>query len=303
MKAINYIITIGTVMLMSFGLFSCADTDIPDCDTDASDEYIEVSLKCTGDITDMGATPMSRADGTDLYCFHVLVDEVVGGDEYLMPYAYGLFNDISDVTVKLRTIDKYAVVCTMVEDGANVIYSEEREGLRYYSFPFECQLTNSFIYDADSDINPVLSGAAVIYDDYGYGVYSYMPSIKRYLGVSDLKNLYDPSTGNGTLSVNLKNMTFGMNITANNFTEGTIRIWIDGEEKVSFDSGEQSKSAYFSMNDLLNAHDYPENPENHEIMAEWIDALGTSHFIDVKEVGFFPNTIKNITVNVPPSGN
>ena len=57
------------------------------------------------------------------------------------------------------------------------------------------------------------------------------------------------------------------------------------------------------MNDLLNAYDYPENPENHEIMAEWIDALGTSHFIDVKEVGFFPNTIKNITVNVPPSGN
>lgn len=303
MKAINYIITIGTVMLMSFGLFSCADADIPDCDTDASDEYVEVSLKCTGDITDMGATPMSRADGTNLYCFHVLVDEMINGVEYLMPYAYGLFNDVSNVTVKLRTIDKYAVVCTMVEDGANVIYSEEREGLRYYSFPFECQFTNSFIYDADSDINPVLSGAAVIYDNYGYGVYSYMPSIKRYLGVSDLKNLYDPSTGNGTLSVNLKNMTFGMNITANNFTEGTIRIWIDGEEKVSFDSGEQSKSAYFSMNDLLNAHDYPENPENHEIMAEWIDALGTSHFIDVKEVGFFPNTIKNITVNVPPSGN
>lgn len=299
MKAINYIITIGTVMLMSFGLFSCADTDIPDCDTGVSDEYVEVSLKCMGDITDMGATPMSRADGTDLYCFHVLVDEVINGVEKLMPYAYGLFNDVSNITVKLRTIDKYVVFCTMVEDGANVIYSEEREGLRYYSFPFECQLTNSFIYDADSDMSPIVNGTAMLYDDYGYGVLSSMPSIKRYFGVSDM---YSHEVG-GTLSVNLKNMTFGMNITANNFTEGTIRIWIDGEEKVSFDSGEQSKSVYFSMNDLLNAYDYPENPENHEIMAEWIDALGTSHFIDVKEVGFFPNTIKNITVNVPPSGN
>lgn len=298
MKAINYIITIGTVMLMSFGLFSCADADIPDCDTDASDEYVEVSLKCTGDITDMGATPMSRADGTDLYLFHVLVQEFINGMEYSMSYAHGLFNDISDVTVKLKTNDRYIVVCTMIENGANVIYSEEREDFTYYSFPFDCQLTNSFIYDADTDIEPVLIGNAVIFEN-GNWTYSSMPSVKRYFGVSDI---YSHAVG-GTLSVNLKNMTFGMNITANNFTEGTIRIWIDGEEKVSFDSGEQSKSAYFSMNDLLNAHDYPENPENHEIMAEWIDALGTSHFIDVKEVGFFPNTIKNITVNVPPSGN
>ena len=104
MKAINYIITIGTVMLTSFGLFSCADTDIPDCGTDSSDEYVEVSLKCTGDITDMGATPMSRADGTDLYCFHVLVEDMINGEEDFLPYAHGLFNDISDVTVKLKTI-------------------------------------------------------------------------------------------------------------------------------------------------------------------------------------------------------
>lgn len=299
MKAINYIITIGTVMLTSFGLFSCADTDIPDCGTDSSDEYVEVSLKCTGDITDMGATPMSRADGTDLYCFHVLVEDMINGEEDFLPYAHGLFNDISDVTVKLKTIDKYVVLCTMVEDGANVIYSEEREGLRYYSFPFECQLTNSFIYDADSDMSPIVNGTAMLYDDYGYGVYSYMPSIKRYFGVSDM---YSHEVG-GTLSVNLKNMTFGMNITANNFTEGTIRIWIDGEEKVSFDSGEQSKSAYFSMNDLLNAYDYPENPEPHYVVAEWVDTQGVSHVIDEKEVSFLCNKIKNITVNVPPSGN
>ena len=301
MKAINYIITIVIAMLMSFGLFSCADTDVPNCDTDGSDEYVEVSLKCTGDITDMGATPMSRADGTDLYYFQILVWDDMNGNDMAgyFPYAHGLFNDISDVTVKLKTIDKYLVVCTMVDDGANVIYSEDRGDFRYYALPFECQLTNSFIYDAISDINPVLSGAATLYDGNGNGVVCPMPAIKRYFGISDM---YSHAVG-GTLSVNLKNMTFGMNITANNFTEGTIRIWIDGEEKVSFDSGEQSKSAYFSMNDLLNAHDYPENSEPHYVVAEWVDAQGVSHVIDEKEVSFLCNKIKNITVNVPPSGN
>lgn len=140
-------------------------------------------------------------------------------------------------------------------------------------------------------------GTADLYVDGSASRYG-QPAIARYFGVSDI---FTPSA-NGTLSIYLKNMTFGMNIVANNFTEGKIRVSMEGAPDIIMDSDGQGKPVYLSMIDMWNAFIMSDYYETYYVMVEWIDPQNNSYPIENKEVSFFCNTIKNITVNVP-SGN
>lgn len=61
MKTINFFKAVAAVFAFSLGISSCSKEEIPSAGTGAADEYVEVSLKCTGEITDMGVSPLSRA--------------------------------------------------------------------------------------------------------------------------------------------------------------------------------------------------------------------------------------------------
>ena len=63
MKTRYYFLTLISVLVVPFLMSSCSQEDIPEI---PSDEYIEVPLKFSGEITELGQEPLSRAGCTNL---------------------------------------------------------------------------------------------------------------------------------------------------------------------------------------------------------------------------------------------
>lgn len=298
MKTINNLIVLALVWAISFGLSSCSKDDISDGAKDGTDEYVEVPFKFSGDIVDMGATPMSRAESTDLYYIQVFVLEIIEGENRLMQYAHGLFDDISNISVKLKKNDKYMAFCNMVKDGKNLIYSETKGEYLLYRLPFNCPLTNSFDYFVD--FYECIYGEAKLVD----GGYYATPDIIRYFGISDI---YDSSMYDA-LSVTLRNMSFRLDIKTIGFTEGEIRLRIPTAPEIVIDSKEKTKSVYISMYSMLDAYSEflegvepptEEYTEQYNITVDYIDGQGKYVNVGTRDLNFKRNEIKNITVNVP----
>ena len=76
MKKINFLKAVAAVFAISLGISSCCKEEIPTADADAADEYVEVSLQYTGEITDAGASPLSRAVGTNALNFITVLEYI-----------------------------------------------------------------------------------------------------------------------------------------------------------------------------------------------------------------------------------
>lgn len=215
---------IGTVLLtavMCAGLASCSnDEEEPEIVTTPK-EYT-VSLGLVGEIVDITESPLTKATSNDLYGIRVYsypASKTINRDAYpkagsgdgITPYAYGLFDDISNLTVKLLDGYKYDFVVTMVVDGKTKI-SEYRDGEYKYGSPFRAALNNSFTYTTYNGLTDI--GEGMISNPNG------CLKADRYYGeVLD----YVP-TEDGTVAVDMKRIVFGLKFIAEGLTEGTLSI-------------------------------------------------------------------------------
>lgn len=230
---------IGTVLLtavMCAGLASCSnDEEEPEIVTTPK-EYT-VSLGLVGEIVDITESPLTKATSNDLYGIQVYsypASKTIDRDTYpkagsgndITPYAYGLFDDISKMTVKLLEGYKYDFVVTMVVDGKTKISHDSSDS---YSLPFlvetnnSClatELTNSFTYSSFYKFRDLGKGSIRNADgDNTYKADIYYGALLDYVPQE-----------NGTLAVDMKRMVFGMKFIAENLTEGTLDIKAWGYE-------------------------------------------------------------------------
>ena len=100
-------------------------------------EYL-VPIKMAGEILEIEEGPLTKAgENNDLYGFQI--NSKKAGETSYSPYAYGLFDDISDVKVKLISGAEYEFVCTMVRDGKSKIWGINHAG---QGTPFKMNLNN-----------------------------------------------------------------------------------------------------------------------------------------------------------------
>ena len=138
--------------------------------------------------------PMGRAEeNTDLYLI-----SFTKGSSYSNNYAYGLFDNLSNISINLVEGDTYTIQASAVKDAKNQIASTN-EG--FYANPFMVKLTNSFIYENDNDFvkewgfNPTLYRLKS--NDSGYT--PIVPNLEVFLGyagssVYEAKENGDPIT-------------------------------------------------------------------------------------------------------------
>ena len=109
------------------------------------DEYVTVKLGYAGELLDITTSPMSRAENNDLYL--VNIKEVVTRtddydytytDEY--EYAYGIFDNVEDMSVNLLKNGKYKFYVSVIIDGKD----------NYY-LGYEHSCDNSFTYASNVD--------------------------------------------------------------------------------------------------------------------------------------------------------
>lgn len=302
MKKINFLKAVAAVFAISLGISSCSKEEIPTADADAADEYVEVSLQYTGEITDTGVSPLSRAGGkNDLYFIKVL--EYIEAEDYYLQHAYGLFHSKDSIkSLKLKKDAKYMIEATVVEDGINVIYSETYDGTFLSYRPFWCVLNNSFTYYDNSFIsNYIYYGIADMYGENGERVAYRTPPLKRHFGTSDIFTAQEGVS----VAIDMASMTFGLKVVAENLTEGSVKVSMVGAPDIILNSGEESKTLNLSLYDLSTAYwgDYKEEgKEDYEtgfVTVVWTDSQGVEHFIGERNIIYHRNKIKTIRVRLP----
>lgn len=207
------------LLMLLFTLLSCSQEEVSNT-LENGKKYI-VSLGFSGEITDIIEVPLRSSTDNNLYGLQIY-SSPVSTDEY-KPYAYGLFDRKENMTIELVQGNKYKFISTMVVDGKEKIHSAENK----YWAPFNWGHTatpigNEFIYSSSSINSWISLGYATLSNTTSGDAYK-RPNIERYYGEY---HDYIPSE-DGSISISMNKVIFGVKVIAENFTEGTLVISLE----------------------------------------------------------------------------
>lgn len=216
--------------LASVMAISACEQEVDPINPDTNPEVYTVTLNCTGEL-DITQVPLSRTnqENNDLYGIQVYYAPVSGGS--YKPYAYGLFDDISNVTLELLADYKYEFKVDLIVNAKNVVYSsnmnelEEEEILLGYGSPFKTNnnltpITNEMVVSKDekyfSNLGRSIQNIAGIEQDYGAkGVDAYYGKVTG----------YEPTEEGAVIPIYMKHMIYAVKVVADNFlTQGEVSV-------------------------------------------------------------------------------
>lgn len=215
------LLSIAAVAMMA--LASCENVATPETPAGKPETYT-VKLACAGELA-VNHVPL-KSSSDDLYGIRVQYRPVSGGT--LQNYAYGLFDDVSDISIELIADYEYWFSVDMIVNGKNKVYSsnmnelEDEEIVIGYGNPFKLgsnaltPISNEFILSNDMTFS-YLGGDIQLTN----GVVSDLPKgVDVYYGEL---NEYVPEEDGATISIHMKHMIFGLKVVAGDFlTQGTV---------------------------------------------------------------------------------
>lgn len=177
-------------------------------------EYL-VPIKMAGEILEIEEGPLTKAVTNDLYGFQI--NSKKAGETSYSPYAYGLFDDISNVKIKLISGAEYEFICTMVRDGKNKIDFTSFDGNVSYECPFAGGIENVFVYSTDikGNHNSLNEGKTALNNH----LYS-LPNTDRYYGKIDAISPVSATS----VSINMKRVVFGLKCIIEGLIEGELNV-------------------------------------------------------------------------------
>lgn len=148
------------------------------------------------------------------------------------PYAYGVFNDITEQSIRMEEGKTYSITMSYFPNG---------HCLPFFDDSINC-LTDGFVYSIDTEIYPDGTFRG------GTGFINFIPSVKYYA-----ENIeYTASFDNPNIDINLQAWVFGLQFKINNLTEGVVRVTCPGSNRfpeLSFTSDNAEYEAIYSMYD------------------------------------------------------
>ena len=135
---------IGMLLLGSSTLFSCSNNEDelpPKEQEQTNQETYTISFNLGGEFISTSETPLSRTEVTPKKIYGINVYYKKDGDTNYQNYAYGLFDNIKDMTISLIGGYKYKFECSMVQNDADTLYHDDN---MYYA-PFYKYKSN-YIY-------------------------------------------------------------------------------------------------------------------------------------------------------------
>lgn len=184
-------------------------------------DSVTVAFKFTGDV-DFSTSPLNtRTSASDLYGLQVYT-MTTGTSNDVNRYAYGYFDDIDAIKVRLSTIQKYGFTLTYIPNGKNIIY---RYPSGHYGRPFASLFQDAY----NGAINTLNYSTAAGLDQLGScsaqttsetNVDNAFIEVERYQGAVYYIN---PKESN-IIEIPLYKQMFGLKIVAKDFTEGSVFI-------------------------------------------------------------------------------
>lgn len=308
------LLSIAAVAMMA--LASCENVATPETPAGKPETYT-VKLACAGELA-VNHVPL-KSSSDDLYGIQVYYAPVSGGS--YQEYAYGLFDDVSDVSLELIADYKYKFVVDMIVNGKNVIYSsnmnelEDEEVILGYGTPFThydktlskstlTPITNEFIltnlcYYRD------LGQKIQLLDGYTVG---YPKDVDAYYGrLGD----YVPEEDGATISIYMKHMIFGLKVVADDFlTQGAVEgvfsysvgnasMYYQDTFTLTPPSSKEYEATYVYTNrDRWYDHEVQNDAyENMSIKLKWVKDENTTLELDEQQIRMIrmKQTVVNVT--------
>ena len=253
----------------------------------ANSDTISVSFLLGGEIN-ISQEPLGRAASNDLYGLNVFqsIHPATEFNMNLSKYAYGYFDNLNSVTLKLAKDRYYFFELVYIPDGKSKVY-QYSDG--HYANPFESIFAdnpingklNEIMYSTKCNLSMLDCGATQAKGITDYKVQSNgFNTIERYQGT--LWNFH-ATDDNKNVSINLYRMMVGIKLIVDDFTEGQVCV-----------SGTHSKKHILkpTQNSTTNILDIvvelPQMPsiEFVTLLGEYVNDSGTFQEIISKEQPF-----------------
>lgn len=221
-------------------------------------DEVTVSLNLIGDFdVEVSQDPLTKAptSSNDAYAVNVYYDKEGDGTQDDI-YAYGLFDNVADMTITLLSNHKYKFICSLVKDAKSTLYYGQAFNNTYsgYAYPFQTtssnstQISNSFIIGTSASFSGIGSGNSHIITTTSPSTsnYTVYPKVNRFYGVT---SDYEP-VPNGTISIYLKRTVFGASFVVSGLQEGTLTVDATNSTYGSFystkwtENGESAETIY-----------------------------------------------------------
>ncbi len=320
MKRIVCIMTMAAVVL-----FGCTKETISTENPEGGDMVL-VNLNLIGEVS-VDETPLTKAITSD----DLIGIQVYQGSEY---YAYGLFDDVSKMNIYLHSGETYKFVCTVVKNGKNIVYSGQGNGDvpsyitsdigtyglenggyglpflvfnqryksygRWYRSYSGMALNNAFIYDNIKCFDCLQYGSITVNNSSTNQKY---PQAERFYGeVSGFT-----AVGNGSLSLPLKRVGFGLTLSVSGITDGNVDVTIANSDRTFANNTGITQDTQFGITnwsffDLKSAWQYSDDyTENFTVHVVWNRVVGVSQDLGTKTVQFKRNAVNRVNINLGAS--
>lgn len=227
------------IPLVLFAFISCTDNiagESPD------EELVPIRLKISGELTET-QTPLTKASTSALYGIQVYISDVNPlGEEKVL---YGVFDDVSDVTIMLPKNKRYDIEMGYMPNGQNEIHYHK--SMDCWELPFNTEgwgasPMNTVIYSKNEYLFALDWGAATPVGDGSNRQNSLHNEFDRYYGCC-----YDYTpTENGVATIELKRTVFGLTFKAKKVEEkkyDRILIQLDANANL----GQYPKNYYLNV--------------------------------------------------------
>ncbi len=271
------------------------------CSTPTEPEYVTVSLGLKVGL-DYGYQPLSRSEANnDLYGIQVYSAPVPATeDAEWTKYAYGLFDNTDNLTIKLVRGYEYKFVAAMVKDGKNkVSYSSYNDG---YGAPFTHGVSTG-----GSEATPL--SMLFIYSqlgltDLGLGTYNFGNNLAVELYYGELES-YIPGDNDSKATIELKRTSFGVKyIAKGDFAEnGTLEILMTDAPQLNLNLAESNEvSEIYTFKNVRAAWLDENYTETISVTLRVAYSDGTSAPLGTHDITFKRNTTTVVNIDLTVGG-
>lgn len=282
---------------------ACSEAGTNEQPTPTEPEYVTVSLGLNVGL-DYGYEPLSRAEeNNDLYGIQVYSSPISATENAeWTKYAYGLFDNTDNLTIKLVRGYEYKFVAAMVKDGKNKLESSSNT----YGDPFRHETTSggytmtplsiSFIYGQlgmDFRRHTELKGINSMVD---------YPNVVRYYG--ELEG-YIPGDNDSKATIELERTSFGAKYVANGdyAKNGTLEILMAEAPQLNLNLAENNEVLEIYSFDNQRAAWLDENyTETISVSLRIAYSDGTSAPLGTHNITFKRNTTTVVNVDLSVGG-
>lgn len=305
---------IGMLLIGSSTLFSCSNNEdelLPKEQEQTNQETYTISFNLGGEFISTSETPLSRTEVTPKKIYGINVYYKKDGDMNYQNYAYGLFDNIEDMTISLISGYKYKFECSMVKNDADTLYHDDNmyyapfhQGKLNYDIYKGTILENKFNISTTNyiQIQGLKFGETSLKGKRGYNDIANYPQTDRFYG--ELTD-YVP-TKDGVANIDLKRTAFGLKFIVTPPVDGALSvsyIWIDNggsmnpNIKVSADDNILESSSMYTFYEVYECWQAEDYIKVLTIQLKWERANGATQMFE-KTITAKRNVLTTININV-----